>query len=344
VAVIVLVLAVILARRISQPMSAIADVARKVAEHDLTVKAPNLARTDELGDLSRAFGSMLESLKTQITQVLQGSAVLEGAVDQITASVSQVASGSAQVAGSVSETATTLEELRRSAKISGDKAKNLSEMARNALGAAIQGREATEGSLRGIRTIKEQVGIVGQTVTKLSEQSVSIEQIISTVGDLADQSNLLAVNASIEAARAGESGKGFSVVAHEIKTLADQSRQSTLQIRGILDSIRKSISAVVMSMEQVNAALETGIGQSSKTEESIAILNQSVELSSREATIIETSSSQQNIGMDQVSEAMVSIEQAMSQNLRVVGQLEDAATMLADLGQQIRRSVEAYRT
>ncbi len=344
VVVIVIALSLILAGRIAQPISAIADVARKVADYDLTVDAPDLARTDEIGDLSRAFGSMLESLKMQITQISRGSDVLKGAVQQITSSVSEVAAGSAQVAGSVSETATTLEQLRRAAKISGDKAKNLSEIARNALGASIQGREATEGSLRGIRTIKEQVELVGETVTKLSDQSVSIAQIISTVSDLADQSNLLAVNASIEAARAGESGKGFSVVAHEIKSLADQSRQSTLQIGEILDNFRRSIGAVVMSMEQVNAALESGIGQSSKTEESIAILNQSVEMSSREATFIEGSSSQQNIGMDQVSDAMGSIEQAMNQNLGVVGQLEDAASKLADLGEQIRKSVEAYRT
>ncbi len=344
VVVIVIALSLTLAGRISQPIAAIADVARKVADYDLTVDAPDLARTDEIGDLSRAFGSMLQSLKIQITQVLQGSEVLKAAVQQITSSVSEVAAGSAQVAGSVSETATTLEQLRRSAKNSGDKAKSLSEMALNALGASIQGREATEGSLRGIRTIKEQVEIVGKTVTTLSEQSVSIEQIIATVSDLADQSNLLAVNASIEAARAGDSGKGFSVVALEIKTLSDESRQSTRQIGDILDNIRKSISAVVMSMDQVNSALETGIGQSSKTEESIAILNQSVELSSKEATFIEAASSQQNIGMDQVSDAMVSIEQAMNQNLGVVGQLEDAASKLADLGEQIRKSVESYRT
>jgi methyl-accepting chemotaxis protein len=344
VVVVVAALSLILAGRISRPISAIADVARKVADYDLTVEAPDLARTDEIGDLSRAFGSMLESLKMQITQVLQGSDVLKGAVQQITSSVSEVAAGSAQVAGSVSETATTLEQLRRAAKISGDKAKSLAEMANDALGASIQGREATEGSLQGIRTIKEQIEIVGETVAKLSEQSVSIKEIVASVGDLAEQSNLLAVNASIEAARAGESGKGFSVVAQEIKSLADQSRQSTLQIGDILDNIRKSISAVVMSMEQVNAALETGIGQSSKTEESIAILNQSVELSSREASFIESASSQQNIGMDQVSDAMVSIEQAMNQNLGVVSQLEDAARKLADLGEQIRKSVEGYRT
>ena len=344
VVVIVSIVSWILAGRLSGPIIAIAAVARQVADRDLTVKAPIFDRSDEVGDLSVAFDSMLESLKIQIKQVLKGSEILKGAVRQITASVSEVASGAAQVAGSVSETATTLEQLRRSAKVSGDKAKSLSEMARNAFGASVEGKQATDGTIKGIKSIRDQVGLVGETVNKLSDQSVSIEEIISTVRDLADQSNLLAVNASIEAARAGDSGKGFSVVAHEIKSLADQSRQSTLQIGEILDNIRSSVGAVVGSVKQVNEALEFGIAQSTKTEESIAFLNQSVELSSQEATFIETSSSQQNIGMDQVSEAMTSIEQAMGQNLSAVRNLEDAATKLAELETQIRASAEAYRT
>jgi methyl-accepting chemotaxis protein len=342
--VVVLGLSIVLSGTISKPIAAIADVARQVADRDLTVETPNLARGDEIGDLSRAFGSMLESIKIQINHMLRATDVLKGTVQQITASVSEVASGAAQVAGSVSETATTLGQLRQSAKASGDKAKNLAQVARTALGASIQGREATDGTIEGMRKIRDQIELVGQTVTRLHEQSVSIEQIVATVKDLADQSNLLAVNASIEAARAGEMGKGFSVVAHEIKSLADQSRLATLQIGEILQNTRTWINAVVASMKEVNTAVEAGIGQSAKTEEAIAILNQSVEMSSSEASFIETSSSQQSMGMDQVASAMASIEEAMHQNLRGVGQLEDAAGKLADLGEQVRRLIEAYRT
>jgi methyl-accepting chemotaxis protein len=345
VVVVVIVLAVswTLAGKICRPITEIADIARKVADHDLTVDAPVIAQSDEIGDLSRAFRSLLDSLKLQIQQRRHGLAVLMTAVQQISSSVSEVSASASQIAGSVSETATTMEQLRRSAKISGDKAKSLSQTARNALGVSIEGKQAPEGTVQGIRSIRDQVDRVGETVGKLDDQSESIEQIISTVRDLADQSNLLAVNASIEAARAGESGKGFSVVAHEIKSLADQSRQSTFQIGDILNSIRNSVSAVVASMRQVDEALESGIAQSAKTQGSIAVLNQSVETSSQEASFIETSSSQQNVGMDQVSEAMTSIEQAMNQNLGAVHGLEEAANKLVELHEQLAKSVEAYR-
>ena len=107
--------------------------------------------------------------------------------------------------------------------------------------------------------IKTQMESIGETVVRLSDQSRAIEDIIASVQDLADQSNLLAVNASIEAARAGDQGKGFAVVAHEIKTLADQSKEATEHIRTILDDTRKWVSAAVMATEQGGKAVEAGL-------------------------------------------------------------------------------------
>ena len=133
-------------------------------------------------------------------------------------------------------------------------------------------------------------------MVKLSDQGKAIEEIIEVVQDLADQSNLLAVNASIEAARAGDRGKGFAVVAHEIKTLADQSKEATEQVRGILQETRQWISAVVMATEQGIKAVEAGVEQSALAGESIEALVSSVVQSSHAASIIETTSDQQAVG------------------------------------------------
>ena len=113
-----------------------------------------------------------------------------------------------------------------------------------------------------MRLISEQMESVGETVVRLSEHSQTIEEIIQTVQDLADQSNLLAVNALIEAARAGEQGKGFAVVAQEIKNLSHQSNQATDQVKSILDDTRRSVSAVVMATEQGSKAVQAGVAGS----------------------------------------------------------------------------------
>ena len=131
--------------------------------------------------------------------------------------------------------------------------------------------------------IKDQMESIGETVVRLSEHSQAIGNIIATVQDLADQSNLLAVNASIEAARAGDYGKGFAVVAHEIKTLADQSRQATEQVTSILQDTRKWVSAVVMATEQGGKAVDAGVAQSVQASESIRLLTEGVTSSSKDA-------------------------------------------------------------
>src|SRR5438128_3440680 len=112
---------------------------------------------------------------------------------------------------------------------------------------------------------REQMNSIAQIMVRLSEQNQAIGQIIATVDDLAQQSNLLAVNASIEAAKAGEEGKGFSVVAQEVKSLAEQSRQATTQVRAILSDIQKATSAAVMATEQGGKVVEAGVAQSGQT-------------------------------------------------------------------------------
>src|SRR5205823_8146844 len=105
------------------------------------------------------------------------------------------------------------------------------------------GKKATEGSAEGMNRIRQQMEAIAQSMVRLSEQTQSIGQIIATVDDLAQQSNLLAVNASIEAAKAGDQGKGFAVVAQEVKSLAEQSKQATTQVRSILSDIQKATGA-----------------------------------------------------------------------------------------------------
>jgi methyl-accepting chemotaxis protein len=214
---------------------------------------------------------------------------------------------------------------------------------REAVNISEAGKKATDDTIERMNLIREQMDTIGQTVIRLSDQSQAIEEIIVAVQDLADQSNLLAVNASIEAARAGEHGKGFAVVAQEIKSLADQSKQATAQVRGILDDTRKWVNAVVMATEQGRKAVEAGVEQSAIAGESIEALAERVMESSQAASVIDTSTEQQFAGIDQVAIAMTNIAEAMSQNVDGTSQLESAAKRLGDLGAQLHELVDLYR-
>ena len=178
---------------------------------------------------------------------------------------------------------------------------------------------------------------------KLTEQSQTIGEIIATVNDLAEQSNLLAVNAAIEAAKAGEQGKGFAVVAQEVRSLAEQSKEATAQVRTILNDIQKATNTAVLATEQGNKAVEEGVRQSKDAGESIRLMGMSIEESAQAAVQIAASSQEQLTGMDQVAQAMGDIKLASEQNATGMKQVESAVQNLHELGQKLKHLVEQYK-
>ncbi len=335
--------ALIVAGSVSRPIVALVEKVAQIGEGDLTATIPFQSKNDEVGALARAIHLMVSTLRDQIGSLIQGINVLSSAVSEISGSVGQVVTSSAQTSSAMTETTVTVEQLRQAAQLTSNMANDVARSAQEAVKTSAAGRQATDDAVKMISVIKEQMTSIGETVVRLSEHSMAIEKIIASVQDLADQSNLLAVNASIEAARAGEHGKGFAVVAHEIKTLSDESKQATDQVRSILDEIRKWVGAVVMAAEQGGKAVEAGVDQSVVAGKSIEQLYSSVENSAKAADEIQLSSDQQSTSIDQVSSAMTSIESAMRQNVDSASQLETAAKRLTDLGDQLKYMVNRYR-
>ena len=339
----VFVLAIILATRISGPIVAIASVIRKVAAGDLTVTTPNISRSDEIGDLVSAFEDLREGFRSQIKRVMQTVNTLASSSAEVVGTATQVATSSAQTSSALTEVATTLEEVKQSAKIASGKAESVAQDSQQSVKIAESGKESTERTIEKINLIKDQMESISETVVSLSEHSQQISAIIATVQDIADQSNLLSVNASIEAARAGDYGKGFAVVAQEIKSLADQSKQATEQVRNILEDTQKRVGAVVMAAEQGGKAVVSGVATSVQSGEVIGRLSGAVTSSSQAVSVIQASIEQQSVGVDQISTAMVSVDQAMRQIKDGAGQLETAAKRLDDLGGDLKNSVEHYK-
>jgi methyl-accepting chemotaxis protein len=275
-------------------------------------------------------------LSRAITRQLRESiGQLSASSSEILATTTQVASSAAETATAVSETTATVEEVKQTAQLASQKARLVSDSAQKASQVSQTGRKSVEEAIQGMNRIQEQMESIAESIVRLSEQSQAIGEIIATVNDLAEQSNLLAVNAAIEAARAGEQGKGFAVVAQEVKSLAEQSKQATGQVRTILGDIQKATSAAVLATEQGNKAVEAGVRQSGETGESIRLLAESIHEAAQAATQIAASSQQQMAGMDQVAQAMENIKQASSQNMAGTRQAEVAAQGLHELGQKL---------
>jgi methyl-accepting chemotaxis protein len=317
-----------------------AQIAQKISGGDLTVETTSLSDADALGN---AFSTMVATLRRQIQEIVESVNVLASSGSEIMASVSQLTAGAAETSTAVSETTTTVEEVKQTTEVSSQKAKHVAELGQRSVEISQTGLKSIEDTIYGMNRIKEQVESIADMVVRLSEQSQAIGEIIATVNDLAEQSNLLAVNASIEAAKAGEQGKGFAVVAQEIRSLAAQSKQATTQVRNILFDVQKAISSAVMATELGSRAVEEGVRLSTQAGEAIDVLAESVTESTNAAIQIAASSQQQLIGMDQVVSAMENIRDAALQMASSTKQTEKSAHDLHNLGQRLQGIVKFYK-
>jgi methyl-accepting chemotaxis protein len=317
-----------------------AAVSKQIAEGDLTATVKPVSDKDILGD---TFSDMIEGLRKMNQEIRDGVNILASSASQILASTTQSASGMTETATAVTETTTTVEEVKQTARLSAEKAKGVSDNSQKSVMVAQQGSAAVTDTMEGMNHIKGLMETVAESIIKLSEQTQVIGEVITVVSDLAQQSNILAVNAAIEASKAGEQGKGFSVVAQEIKSLADQSKQATEQVRTILSDIQKATSTSVLATEQVSKAVDAGVSQAIEAGESIEKMSESVAEASQAATQIAASSQQQLIGMEQVALAMENIKLAAEQNMAGAKQSELAAQNLNEFGQKLKTMVERYK-
>ena len=256
---------------------------------------------------------------------------------------SQVASSASQTATSISETSATVVEVRQTAQLVNEKAGELAESADETARIAEMGSRAVEETIAGIERMGEQMGIVTDSIVRLSEQTSAISDVITSVNDLAEQSNLLSVNAAIEAAKAGDQGKGFAVVAQEVRNLADQSKQAVLQVRAILSDIEKATAAAVMATELGSKSIESGAKQSLQSGEAIDQLADSVNSAVQAIQQTVASTEQQFAGLDQINSAMDAINEASAQNVSGTRQIEAEVQHLRDMASALEALVD-HRT
>jgi methyl-accepting chemotaxis protein len=333
---------IVIQRSVTRPLAQFQAFAAKVGQGDLTSEA-DASRQDEMGEMAGSLNGMVEALRIVAQQTRGAAESLGAATTQILASTQQQAASSAEQAAAVQQTNATLTEISQSGSQISERAKQVAASAESTSGASEAGLKAAQDTSRIMEGIREQAEAVADNVVALSERTQTVGEIIATVNDIAEQSHLLALNAAIEAAAAGEQGRSFSVVATEIKNLADQSKEATLQVRSILGEIQKGINSSVMLTEEAVKRVESGKKQAEVTDKTIRELASSVERSVQAFQQIVAGTNQQQIGLDQITQAVRDIGQASGQAAAGTQQLEQAASNVNAMAQQLRTAVEQYK-
>lgn len=335
--------AVLLSRQIIGTARALAERAQKIASGDLTGDAMVTNSADELGQLADGFDGMLLGLRDLTSQILSVTENVNSAATQISSSATQQALSTKEQAATVQEITSTMQEISQSGLQIVERARDVASTAESTATASKSGIQAVQTTNNTMHAIREQVEEVAENIVALSEKTQAVGDIIATVTDVAEQSNLLALNATIEAAEAGSEGNRFSVVASEMKNLADQAKGCTVQVRTILSEIQKGINSAVMLTEEAVKRVELGKKQAEVSEESIRQMSETTNQSVNAFQQIIAATNQQQVGFDQVTQGMRDIDEATQQTATGTSQLEQAVLSLSSLSQQLKTAVATYR-
>ena len=333
---------VLVRRALSRPLEAMMEFVQRIGRGELA-GAPAREGRDEFGRLGATLNAMVEGLRDLARQSRDATQQLDAATAEIRASTQQQAASVEEQLAAVQETAATVDEITHSGSQIGKRAQEVIAAAQATVRSSGDGLRAVGETVAAMDKIREQAERVAENIVALSEKTQAIGEITATVNDISERSHLLALNAAIEAAAAGEAGRSFAVVAAELKSLADQAKEATAQVRANLGDIQRGINASVMLTEEAVKRAAAGRERTSSSQETIREITARVQEAVQTFQQIVASTNQQQLGIEQVMVALTNIRQASEQTASGTRQLDQAAANMAGLSQGLVRLADRYR-
>lgn len=332
---------------IAKPMGAkiagVVEVAQKMSQGDLTTQVQLSEQQDEIGKLLTAFRNMNQGLTALIQQV-QSSGI------QITTSATQIAASGKQLEATVTEQVASTHEVVATAKeiaaTSTQLVKTMDEVT-HSMGSTAQAASAGQTDLfrmeKTMRQLADATGSISGRLGVISEKANNINSIVTTITKVADQTNLLSLNAAIEAEKAGEYGMGFAVVAREIRRLADQTAVATLDIESMVKEMQSAVSTGVMEMDKFTKEVSQGVDDIRTISVQLAQIIDQVQSLTPRFSEVNQGMDAQSEGAQQISEAMVQLSEASTQTADALREINGAIAQLNEASQGLRQEISRFK-
>ncbi|TLP70421.1 HAMP domain-containing protein [Pseudomonas nitroreducens] len=327
---------------IVRPLRQVIGMARRIAEGDLSVSI-EVRRKDEIGQLMSAVGSMADSLRGIVSRLSDG-------VGQITASAQALSSVTErtqhgvnsqkaetdQVATAMNQMAATVHDVARNAE-------EAASSAEQADGKVASGQDVVRQTLGRIEQLADAVRAATQSIEQLGRESQSIGSVLDVIKSVAEQTNLLALNAAIEAARAGEQGRGFAVVADEVRALARRTQQSTAEIETLIAALQSGANTSVQRMQRSHALVEMTVGDAVQTEAALGTIASAVAVIHQMNQQIAAASEQQSAVAEEISRSVSSIRGIADESAQAMESTASSSVELAQLSRELQGLVGQFR-
>ncbi|MGI4837180.1 MAG: methyl-accepting chemotaxis protein [Janthinobacterium lividum] len=331
-----------LLRRKLKPLSDLVIQAEAMGAGDLSVRM-TLASHDEIGQLARSFNQMGDALGNTVTHIRDAAQQVSGRAQVLSGLSSGAYEGMEQQSGEITSMAGAVEEFSATSLNIADNMGNTERMARENTEQTRIGRASMTEASSSLEQIAKALSGTATVINTLGQRSQEIGGIVGVITSIAEQTNLLALNAAIEAARAGEQGRGFAVVADEVRSLASRTRQATDEISSMIGSIQQETSNAIQTMEQGNRLMEEGLTRNAKVADALAHIDEQSRSAGHQFAAISTATQEQSSTATLLSSNLQSIAMANSEQREVVSHLADTARELEGLAAELRQEVDRFR-
>jgi methyl-accepting chemotaxis protein len=335
--------AIFLSRNISGATRSVLVQAEAIAAGDLTCEDLTVRSQDELGDLTTAINKMKGNLKRMILDISENSLQVASASEELSSSATLQAQGADHQKDQTTQVATAMQEMSSTVQQVSENCTNAAEASRRAAETAREGGVVVEKVLAQMRSIAESVAKTAKEMGELAHSTNQIGRIAGVIDDIADQTNLLALNAAIEAARAGEQGRGFAVVADEVRKLAERTTTATKEIAQMITTIQAGTNGAIKAMESGTQQVQEGVTSTARAGESLQqIIHMSEEVGSMIASIA-TAAAEQSGATADVNQSMDQIAQLGKESAVAAQQSAKACQDLSELALALQNMVGSFK-